>query len=250
MNAYLDLSYIFHVITLLNIPYYFKRITNVKIRKIELLSLMIFSIVLYYNVFIFNGYKHINLIFLLIYFLIVYRKNFIKCYLLYLFIYYSNIATVMIFSNQIYLLNGVVMINSPGSFFLIVLETMNIIIIEIIMFSIKSIKLLKNYKIDVKIDLDNKWINCNGYIDSGNTLMIDDLPVIFLKEKYFLNKEYEEMMVKGIGIKKCKYFKTNVILKDKVKEVICASGSNEGFKGCDCLINIHLFKEENDETIK
>ena len=31
---------------------------------------------------------------------------------------------------------------------------------------------------------------------------------------------------------------------EKEKEVIVASGSNNGFKGCDCLLNIHLLEGE------
>jgi hypothetical protein len=250
MNAYLDLSYIFHLITLINIPYYFKRILNVKIRKIEVLSLMIFSLVLYFNVFIFMEYKYINLVFLLGYFFLVYHKRCIEYCLLYLFVYYANIATCMIFSTNIYLLNMMVFLNSPSSFFLVFSQLMNIIFIEIIMLSIKSIKLLKNYRVKVKIKMRKDFKEYSAYIDSGNTLLVDDLPVIFLKEIYFKDNIYKEMIVNGIGKKKCKYFKTDIIFNNMKRKVICASASNDGFKGCDCLINIHLLKEDNDEIIK
>lgn len=250
MNAYVDLSYIFHVITLFNLPYYFKRIINVRIKKIELLSLIIFSLVLYFNVFVFEEYKYINYIFLLIYFLLVYKNNFFKYYMLYLFVYYSNIAVTMIFTTNIYIMNGVVFLNTEKSFFLILLESMNILFIEIIMLTIRSIKLLKNYKTKISIKIGIEYKEYSAYIDSGNTLLIEGLPVIFLKEKYFTSKKYNEMYVSGIGERKCKYFKTNVVFNNGKREVICASGGNEGFKGCDCLINIHLLEEIKDETIE
>ena len=250
MDAYVDLSYIFHIVTLVNLPYYFKKILNVKMNKMELFTLFIFSIVLYFNVFLFFNYKYLNLVFLFGYFFIVYKKCFLKYLLLYLLVYYANISTVMLFSDHIYLLNGLVMLNNGLSFFWILSEILNILIIEIIMFSIKSIKLLKNYKINVEIAIDDEIIKCSGYIDSGNTLTIDTFPVIFLKEKYFTKKEYKQVLIKGIGTKNCKCFKTLIFINGQAKEVICASGSNEGFKGCDCLINIHLLKENENETIE
>lgn len=244
MNAYIDLSYIFHVLVLLTLPYYFKKILNVRMKKMELIGLIIFSIVLYFNVFLFDNYGYINLVFLLAYFLLVYHKKFLKYYLLYLFAYYSNIATCMIFTTNIYLLNGVVLLNTPTSFFYISLELVNIMLIEIILFSIRSIKLLRNYKIKIRIRFKDKFSDFIGYIDSGNTLIVDGLPVIFLKDSYFLKDDYKEMVVNGIGTRKCKYFKTSVIINDMEREVICASGNSKGFKGCDCLINIHLLEEK------
>ena len=71
MNAYLDLSYIFHVITLLNIPYYFKRILNIKVKGIELVTFSLLSIILYFNVFIFSEHKYLNLLFILVYFILL-----------------------------------------------------------------------------------------------------------------------------------------------------------------------------------
>lgn len=244
MDAYIDLSYIFHVLVLLTIPYYFKKILDVTMKKMELIGLVIFSIVLYFNVFLFGNYGYINLIFLLFYFLLTYQKKFLKYYLVYLFAYYSSIATCMIFTTNIYLLNGVVLLNTPVSFFYILFELVNIILIEIILFSIKTIKLLKNYKVKIRIRVKDEFSDFIGYIDSGNTLIVEGLPVVFLKDSYFKKDNYKEMVVNGIGTRKCKYFKTSVIINNKEKEVICASGNSKGFKGCDCLINIHLLEEK------
>lgn len=248
MDAYIDLSFIFHVIVLFTLPYYYKRILNIKIKKMELLSIVIFSFVLYFNVFIFSVYKYLNLLFLLIYFLILYKKQFIKYYLLFMFVYYSNIATTMIFSNDIYLLNCVVFLASVEAIFYVLFIFMNILFIEIITFSIKSIRLLKNYRSHIKIKLNNEFSDFVGYIDSGNTLLVEGLPVVFLKDIYFSEND-KEMIVHGIGARSCKYFKTIVIFQNKEKEVIVAS-SNSGFKGCECLINIHLLEEKRNETIK
>ena len=249
MNAYLDLSFIFHILILFTLSYYYKRILNKKLDKLILISLIIYSLVLYFNVFIFSNYSYINLVFLLVYYLLLYRKKFIKYYFLYLFVYYSNVATTMIFTSDIYLYNGVVFLNSETSFIYILTILMNIIFIEIIFFSIKSIKLLRNYKSTIMIKLKDKFISFSAYIDSGNTVCVDGIPVIFLKENYFSSND-KEMIINGIGSRVCKYFKTKVIYENKEMEVIVASGSKNGFKGCECLLNIHLLEENKDETIK
>lgn len=245
MDAYVDLSYMFNVLILFTLPYYYKRILNVKMKKIELFSLIVFSLVLYFNVFILEDYNHINLVFIFGYFLLIYQKKILKYLSLYLFTYYSNVAICMIFDTNVYLFKDVVFLNTPSSFFTICFELVNIIVIEIIMLSIKAIKMYKNYRMPIEVKLDNKFVSFSGYLDSGNTLLVEELPVIFLKEEYFKNDKYEEMIVKGVGRSKCKYFKTKVIIQNKEKEVICAS-SKSGFKGCDCLININLMEETNE----
>jgi len=249
MDAYVDISYIFHVLIIFTLPYFYKRILNEKMKKLELILLIIFSLLLYFNVFIFESYNYLNLLFLFVVFLFIYHKKFLKYYSLYLFVYYSNVSITMLFSNNIYLLNGIVFLGSPNAFLYIVFELVNILIIEIIMLSIKTIKLYKNYRMKVKIKLNESYINFIGYLDSGNTLLVEGVPVIFLKEEYFIKDNYKEMVVNGIGKSKCKYFKTKVFIDNKEKEVICAS-SKKGFKGCDCLININLMEGCNDEIIK
>ena len=211
---------------------------------------MVYSLILYSNVFIFEEYSNINLIFILVYFGILYRKKFIKYFLIFILSYYGNVSTSMLFTSKIYLYNNLIFIHDPSGFIYIIHQLINIFLIEIICYGVKSIKLLKNYKTNISIKLNDHFSDFSGYIDSGNTLIIDDMPVIFLKEKYFVNKKYKELMVKGMGERKCKYFTTQVILDNKIKNVICASGNNNGFKGCDCLVNIYLLKGDNDEIIK
>lgn len=250
MNAYIDLSYLFSVLVIATFPYYFKKILNVKIKKIEIFCLMVFVAVLYFNIFIFAQYTFLNYLYLFIYFLLLYRNKAIKYYLVFLIVYYGNLASIMIFNDSIYLLKGMVFLNKPSDFLYIILELMNIVFIELIFLSIKSIKLFKNYRKEVEIKIDDIYIKVGGYIDSGNTLIINDLPVVFLQERFFKNKEYKEMIVKGIGVRKCKYFETQIKIDDKEKEVIVASGDSRGYKGCECLININLMGDTEDETIK
>ena len=243
MNAYLDLSFIFHSISLLFLPYYYKRILNIKIRVLEMISIMLFGLILYFNVFLFKDMALINILFVFIFFLILYKKEFFKRFIVYLLVYYSNISLILIFTHDVYLYHCLVFLNTPRAFFYIFLDFLNIVLIEIIFLSIKSIKLLKNYRLKVGIEIEGKVKKLNAYVDSGNTLIVDNLPVIFIKDNYFIKDRYERMLVRGIGSRECRYFKSSIYYKGKKANVICASGGKRGFKGCDCLLNIHLLEE-------
>ena len=128
MDAYLDLSYICHIITLLNIPYYFKKILNYKIRKGEFIVLLLLSILMYFNIFIFANYPYLNLLFLFVYFFIFHVKQVIKYYLAYIFIYYANISTCLIFTRDLYLYHSLIFVSNEKAVFYILFQFINILI--------------------------------------------------------------------------------------------------------------------------
>ena len=246
MDAYVDLSYIYSVIVVLISPYYLERLLKVKVKIMDLVSLSVFYIVLYFNVFIFSEYKYINILFLLVYFLLVYFKKGIKLFIGFIFCYYSSISYSIILSNNFYLYRGVIFINSPKSFYIVLTAFLNIILIELIMLTIKKIKLLANYNMRVNIIIDscNVWVS--GYMDSGNTLIKNNKPVIFLNESYMKGDNYKEMLVSGMGERKCRYVEGKIIINDHIKDVVYAFVNGVSFKGCECLLNIHLLEENND----
>ena len=84
----------------------------------------------------------------------------------------------------------------------------------------------------------------SGYMDSGNTLIKDNKPVIFLNEKYLKTLNFKEMMVSGMGYQKCKYIEGKVNINGTNKCVICAFVNEVSFKGCECLLNINLLEEK------
>ena len=118
------------------------------------------------------------------------------------------------------------------------------VFIEWIMYTIKKIKLLANYRMEVKLSIGGLEYNFNGYMDSGNTLLKNNIPVIFLNNKYLKKDNLKEMIVSGVGIKKCKYTEGNITINGCNKDVICAFVDNMNFKGCQCLLNINLLEEE------
>lgn len=242
MDAYLDISYIFSIINILTFPYFYKRILNIKISVLEVISFITFHLLLYFNAFIFSYYKYINLIFLLVYFLVVYKGDFIKYFFIYLLIYYSNISYSLMLSKDIYLYRGVVLVNNPSSLIYSITIVINAIFIEMIMITIRSIKLLHNYKMNVVIEMFDHCYHLSGYMDSGNTLIKHNLPVVFISDKYLKKDDLKEMIVNGIGVKKCLYIEGKIRIDDTRKDVIYAFVNNVNFKGCECLLNINLME--------
>lgn len=241
--AYIDLSYIYSVIISLTYVYFSKRILGIKLNCIECISIIFLNIILYFNVFILPEFKFINIIFIFIYFFITYRGKTFKCFVLYLLVYYGAISYGLILDSNIYIHNFVVLLNSEISFFYVITGFINIVVIEIILFSIKSIKLLSNYKMNVEVEIDGEIYKVNAYMDSGNTLIKEDLPVIFLNDYYLEKKANEVMEISGVGVRKCKYKRAKVFINNNYINVICALVNDMNFKGCNCLLNIHLLKE-------
>ena len=118
MNTYLDLSYFYSIIVVFTMPYYFKRLLNTNFSMLEVVTLSIFNIVLYFNCFIFKEYNYMNILFMFCYFAIVYFKKCIKYFFVYLFSYYSSVSYGIILSNNIYIYKGLVMLNEYKSFLL------------------------------------------------------------------------------------------------------------------------------------
>lgn len=133
------------------------------------------------------------------------------------------------------------MIYRPNGFFYILLCPLLILIIEVITRSIKSLILLKKYRYNVKLTIQNKIYNLSAYFDSGNTLKFKDIPVIFLtnelKDKNFI---YEKLLVEGIGKQESHYLKGKIVFENKEKDVYCAYVKKKSFNGCKCLLNVYL----------
>jgi hypothetical protein len=96
----------------------------------------------------------------------------------------------------------------------------------------------------LKLKIDDCIYDFDGYMDSGNTLIKYDKPVIFLGEKYLRKDNLKEMIVNGVGKKMCKYTEGNITINGSNKSVICAFVDNVSFKGCQCLLNINLLEEK------
>lgn len=209
-------------------------------KKLFLLELS--SIVIYINIFIYpNIANYLNIFFYFILFGLFYRKKFFKPLLTFVFSYYSQIGIIRIFTNEIYLYKGVLMINRPNAFLYILICPLLILIIEISTRSIKALMLLKKYKYNVKVNIRDTIYETNAYFDSGNTLKFKDLPVVFLIEELKdKNISYEKILIEGIGKESSDYLKGKILFENEEKDVYFAYVKKKSFNGCKCLLNVYL----------
>lgn len=244
MNAYIDLSYIFHVFLVINSCILSKNISNLKIKMKNILLISISSILIYFNVlFAEDRSIYLNTIYYISLFYIIYKKKFVVSLISFVFSYYSQVAIIKIFTNTIYLYRGIVMLYTPKSFMYILISPLIILIIGLISKSIKSLRLLKKYRYDVKLVVGDKTVKTNAYFDSGNTVKFKNLPVVFLtNELKDKNVCYEKLLIEGIGYQNSEYKKGKILFEEKEKEVYFAYVNKRSFNGCKCLLNVYLLK--------
>lgn len=242
MEAYIDISYIFHLLLILSSLKFMKIISSYSLNRRKTILLEITSLVIYINVLLFSDQGIIyNIFYYMILFFIFYKNKFIVPLLSFIFAYYSQVSIIRIFTNGVYLYKWIVMIYTPSSFFYIVICPLLLLIVELLTRSIKSLIFLKKYRYDVKLTIQNKVYNLNAYFDSGNTLKFKDTPVIFLtNELKDKNVEYEKMLVEGIGWQNSDYLKGKILFRNEEKDVYCAYVNKRSFNGCKCLLNVYL----------
>lgn len=242
MEAYIDLSYVFHLLVCMFSNKFTKIISNTTLNKKKLFALEITSLIIYVNVLVNESVSfYLNSIYFIIIFFFFYRSNFIKPLLAFLFSYYSQIAIIRIFTNSIYLYKSVLMIYKPSGFLYILISPLLLLIIEFVSRSIKSLRFLKSYRYNVKLMISNKTYDAQAYFDSGNTLKFKDLPVVFLTNEFKdKNVSYEKLLVEGIGTESSEYLRGKIIFENKVKDVYFAYVRKKSFNGCNCLLNVYL----------
>lgn len=242
MEAYIDLSYIFHLLLCISSLKFSKIICNKFLTREKLLLFEISSLVIYLNALLFpNIAIYLNLIYYLLIFYLFNKKEFFSFLLSYIFSYYSQVSIIRIFTNNIYLYKSVVMIYNPTGFFYILMCPLLLLIVNLVTKSIKSLIVLKKYRYNVKVNIENRIYEASAYFDSGNTLKYKDLPVVFLTKELKDNKlKYEKFLVSGIGKESSEYRKGKIIFEDKERDVYFAYVNKKNFNGCKCLLNVYL----------
>ena len=200
------------------------------------------SLLLYFNVLLYpESSTYLNAFYYMFGFFVIYKGKFITPLLSFLFAYYSELGLMTIFTNNIYLYKGIIMLYRPIGFLYILIAPLLLIIVNLITRCIKSLIFLKKYRYKVKVTVNDTIYDIDAYFDSGNTLKYKDLPVIFLINELKDKKlKYEKMLASGIGKQESEYLKGKIIFDDKEKDVYCAYVNKRSFNGCKCLLNVYL----------
>lgn len=241
MEAYIDISYIFHLFLSFSTMKFVKMLSNIVLDKKKQIIIYITSIILYLNVLLFKECIYPNIFYYIIIFFFIFKKNFIKPLFIYLFAYYSQISIIRLFTYKIFLYKGIVMIYIPSGFFYVFLLPLLFVIIWLIAKSVKSLIFLKKYRYNVTVMINEKVYKLSAYFDSGNTMKFNDIPVIFLTEEFKeRNIKYNKLLIKGVGEENGEYLKGTILFENRVKEVYCAYLNKRSFNGCKCLLNVYL----------
>ena len=242
MNAYVDLSIIVFIIKfILSLIYSLIIFDKVKYNKIFILITFMLSILsMFINIFVIN---YFFLFFFILYslFLLILSKDLMKVTLITLIIFYINYAYMLLIGGC-FLYKGILMISTPFSVLFIFLVPIYITFIHL---SISYIyKKIINNKFILKciVRVDDKLYKGKGYFDSGNSLIFNDKPVIFINDKVS-NNNGEIIEVRGINDVTFKYyaFIATLFYKGNAKHVYAVFISDvKSFNNCKFLLNKHI----------
>ena len=251
MDIYLDLSFIANIIVhslslfYIYIMFEFKNKIYKNILLVFLLSIIVVSLPFFIidNIYVYLIYDLLILIALLP------HKNKIYMIISYISIYYILIGLAQLFNSGIIVETQMIVINNPVSTLSLILLLIPIIIIYIISFLLKKSFLIFHYKYLVYLKVNDNIYKLKGYLDTGNTLLKDGKPVIFIKNYILQN----EKLINEISFKyhtlnnkmrEDKGYEGELIIninhKKIYKKIIFSVVSDEYyFNNCDCLLNAY-----------
>lgn len=190
---------------------------------------IIFIIYFVFTLVIFIKYFHDNYIFLtLIYFIFMYVIQFL----------------IMLFFNGFKFFNGIFYIERSSDIFLLLIYPLILLIIYLVTLFIDKCYRLVSFKDKIFLIIDKKKFITDGYIDTGNTLLYNNSPVIFLcksqSSKIKFNEKINVSTINGnkdyMGAKALVSIGNN---KDFHFVYICLS-DEKTFNGCEVLLNAYL----------
>ena len=242
MNAYIDLSFIVFLFNYcLSLLYSFIIFDKIKYH----IKIIIISIILSIISFIINMFfiPYFFIIFTILYALIlgVIKLNYIKIIILSLIIYYFNCALLLLIGGC-FLYKGALLISTPFVSLFILIQPIYVTIIHIISsFIYKYIK-NRNFVFNCNIMIGEKNLKGKGYYDSGNFLLHNDLPVIFVR-KIYDSSDGHLIKIKGINNCELMYIAYDGILIIKNRNInvyVVFVGEKMSFNGCDFLLNKYV----------
>ena len=169
------------------------------------------------------------------------QLTFIYLILYLLFSYISQFLIMLSFNGLVYY-KGIFIINKSVQALSLLCYPIILIIIFIISIFVDKLYRFRNYKEKVFLIINDKKYVFNGYMDSGNTLMHDNTPVIFINKNMNFNFDEEIFVNTLTGNNVLKGKKCLISINGKSSYTyayLCSSNEND-FNGCECLLNIYL----------
>lgn len=196
---------------------------------------LIMLVIICATFFLFNCEVYEYILLPLLWFIIRFKKKFyyILIYYILLYIYFSFMMLQCPYLIYRYALLHI----SNASFFLFYfIPLINILLIRYIVLIYKMMIKKMKYKYRVVVYAKNQIYKCSGYYDSGNTLIHNLKPVIFMSD---IKGEDEIVFDCASSFGKTLYLDGKIFVNGKVFDVYIAS-SSKLFNGCRVLLNALL----------
>lgn len=241
--VYVDLTIICHIIFFI-VSFSISNIINNKNNasyKYKLnnffISLLAFIFNIYFIPFFYLFYLCIKTI--IIY---IFKKKYLLIDMITTFFYYLNNAFLLLVGGC-FIYDGILYINRPISLvftlFLPFLCFLSSICFKVFNFNLKA----NNYIVKAKLIIEDMHYKINGFVDTGNIVKFNNLPVIFINfdiQNIIFN---QKINIKTLN--KCDKqdgIKAKIIIKKKEYECYLVINKDLKLKAnCNCLLNYYLF---------
>lgn len=243
MDAYIDLSIIVFLFNfILSFIYSMIIFDSIKYKIHFIIQTILIAFLALIINLLYIPYFFIMILVLYSLFVSIFNLKLLKSLLSTLLIFYINYGFLLLIGGC-YLYEGILLINIPFITLFILIIPIYITLVHLFFNAlIKQIKYRK-FKIKCLIKVNEKVYKGFGYYDSGNSLLYDDIPVIFIKGKS-LSNDGKVIYIKGINDYEFKYLAYKAILKIKNKEMtvyVVYSNSNVNFYNCQFLLNKYIY---------
>lgn len=175
----------------------------------------------------------------LLFFILRFKKSFLKKILIFYIVLFSFIAFAPVITPHLIYRLQILNLTNSKSFIAYFLYPLAVLWIYYGSLLVNRFIHIHKFHYKVILFIDNKIYRKTGYFDSGNTLIFNNKPVVFVNLS-LLDKtnilSYQK--VENDNLITC-YSEGKIMIKNKIKKVIFAQ-ANKKFNGCDCLLSAFL----------
>jgi hypothetical protein len=242
MEAYIDLSIIVYLINItLSFIYAMIIFDNIKYNKLFIFFTIICLFFCGFITIFFIPYFLIFFMILYGLFVAIFDIKLLKSIIMSLLIYYIN-TSLMLLIGGCFLYQGILLVCIPFISLFVLIQPIYITVVHV--FLTLLMKYIKNQKFIFRCEIiiNELSFKSKGYYDSGNFLMFNDKPIIFVKKHYY-NNDAIIIKLKTIENKNLSYLAYEgylYIKRKKIEVYIVFVDENMNFNNCDILLNKYV----------
>ncbi len=189
----------------------------------------------------------IILVFNILFHYLLDKKNFLTNLIIYNFFYYILSFFLSLLNDGLKIYNGVLVLTSKSGLLVSLLIPLFGLLMLFSSLVIDKTFHLHNYQEVIYLTIGTKTMELKGYLDTGNTLLYNNTPVIFITKENNIFNEDEfniDMNYQTIASGSTTKLAKGLISKKGNKEdyfVYIGTSTNKSYHGCQLLLNAYLF---------